>query len=122
MRVGLFVTCLVDLMRPSIGFAALRLLETGGAHEALRTCKDHGGKISLVVSDVVMPDMNGMELADRLEKIRPGMRSLFLSGYTSEAILGRGIANKGVPFLQKPFSPVDLLHKVREVLDGPGKA
>jgi len=73
--------------------------------------------VDLVITDAVMPGMGGRELADEIARIRPGLPVLFMSGYTNDEIIRRGLVSPGVPFLQKPFSPEDLATKVREVLD-----
>lgn len=74
-------------------------------------------KVDLLVTDVVMPDMNGKELKERLDSIRPGMKTIYMSGYTADAVSMRGIMETGSSFLQKPFTPVQLARKVRETLD-----
>ena len=79
-------------------------------------------RIDLVLTDVVMPNVSGRELADRLEKLQPGIKVLFMSGYTDDAIANRGILDEGARFIQKPFSPEELAGKVREVLDAPAPA
>jgi CheY-like chemotaxis protein len=73
--------------------------------------------IDLVLTDIVMPQMNGVELARRLSAILPSARMLFMSGYTGDAIAKHGMLEPGIAFLQKPFRPADLARKVREVLD-----
>ena len=73
--------------------------------------------IHLVVTDVVMPGVGGPELASRLEAARPGIRVLFMSGYTDSAVVNHGLLSPATAFLQKPFTPGVLLRKVREVLD-----
>jgi YesN/AraC family two-component response regulator len=87
--------------------------------EAITLCEKHGTEISLLVTDVVMPTMNGKELARRIEAMRPGIRTLFTSGYTPEAIARRGVLEPGVHFLEKPFTMEALARKVREVLGTP---
>jgi PAS domain S-box-containing protein len=94
------------------------ILEAADGEEALRVAQDHAGKkIHLLLTDVVMPQMGGKELADQLKILRPGIKVLYTSGYTDEAIVHHGVLDPGTQFLQKPFSPKTLLHKVREVLD-----
>jgi CheY-like chemotaxis protein len=85
--------------------------------EALARADSHGANIQLVVSDVVMPGMDGPTLAKHLRRRHPGLRTLFASGYAGDAIARRGVLESGVPFLEKPFTSASLLRKVREVLD-----
>ncbi len=85
--------------------------------EALQLAEAHAGQIDLLLSDVVMPEMNGKELADRLQARHPGLRRLFMSGYTADVISGRGVLEDGGAFVQKPFSTAELAVKVRKALD-----
>jgi FixJ family two-component response regulator len=71
----------------------------------------------MIVTDVVMPEMNGRDLADRINVMRPGVKILFMSGYSAEAVARHGVLARGAAFLEKPFSPAVLLRKVREMLD-----
>ncbi|HET9949133.1 MAG TPA: ATP-binding protein, partial [Longimicrobiales bacterium] len=87
---------------------------------ALDVAAAHAGRIDLLVSDVVMPEMNGIELWERLRVERPGTPALFLSGWASDAVVRHGILDGQVPFLPKPFSTQQLGAKVREVLDAAG--
>jgi len=93
------------------------VLEAAGADDALRLVDGNGERIDLLLTDVVMPGMNGRELAARLTAQRGDLKVLFVSGYTGEAIRQHGLLESGAAFLQKPFSPDVLARKVRDVLD-----
>ena len=84
--------------------------------EALRQAKAHGAEIELLITDVVMPEMNGRDLAKLIDEINPGLHYFFTSGYTADVIAHRGVLDEGVHFLQKPFSLQELALKVHEVL------
>jgi CheY-like chemotaxis protein len=90
---------------------------TSGA-EAIETASAEG-PIDLLLTDVVMPDMNGKELCDRLSPLRPGLRTLFMSGYTPDILGHQGVLDEGIAFLRKPFTMAELAGKVRDVLDQP---
>jgi len=94
------------------------VLPAGTPGEALRLAREHPGPIHLLLSDVVMPEMNGRELARNLLALRPGLRRVFTSGYTGEVIAHRGVVEEGMHFIQKPFTSTVLAAKVREALDG----
>jgi two-component system, cell cycle sensor histidine kinase and response regulator CckA len=96
------------------------LLEASDGREAIRVVQNHEGPLHLVVSDVVMPHSGGRQMAEGLDGVRPGMKMLFMSGYTDDAVIRHGIIGDKVAFLQKPFAPSALAQKVREVLDGKG--
>jgi signal transduction histidine kinase len=93
------------------------VLESSDPHDALRVCQQHPETIDLLLTDVVMPHMSGRDLADRALALRPGMRVLYMSGYTDSVIVHHGLAGAGAPFLQKPFTPASLVRKVRQILD-----
>jgi two-component system cell cycle sensor histidine kinase/response regulator CckA len=93
------------------------VLPASNGQEALTLAETHAGKIDLLVTDMMMPQMNGMQLAERLRQKRPGLRALFLSGYTDSTVLEKGPLPAGEHFLQKPFAAETLSTKVREVLD-----
>ena len=85
--------------------------------EALLACEKHGISIDLMLTDVIMPQMSGQELSERLLAMYPTLKVLYMSGYTDNAIAHHGILDDGVMFLQKPFSANKIALKVREVLD-----
>jgi two-component system cell cycle sensor histidine kinase/response regulator CckA len=96
-----------------------KVLEAINGEEALRACEYDNAPIHLLLSDVVMPQMSGRELAQRLIQIRPTMKVLYMSGYTDNAVSHHGILDAGLEYIQKPFSPESLVRRVREVLDFP---
>jgi two-component system, cell cycle sensor histidine kinase and response regulator CckA len=97
------------------------VLEASNGADALRVSAEYPSRIDLLVTDVVMPQMNGRVLAERLAVTRPELRVLYVSGYTDDAILREGVIEEDVTLLQKPFTVDALAWKVRQVLDG-GKA
>jgi two-component system cell cycle sensor histidine kinase/response regulator CckA len=92
------------------------LVATDGA-DALRLADEHQGTIDLVVTDVVMAGLSGRETVEALRRRRAGIRALYVSGYTDDAILRHGVLENEVEFLPKPFTPLELACKVREILD-----
>ncbi|HXA11820.1 MAG TPA: response regulator, partial [Mycobacterium sp.] len=96
------------------------VIEASQGEEALQIVEGHPGTIHLLLTDVVMPAMGGRELARRLLHRRPHLRVLYTSGYADTAIVHHGVVESDVAFIQKPYTPDSLLHKVREVLDSPG--
>jgi CheY-like chemotaxis protein len=109
------------LARQILEDAGYRVLVAHQGEEAIRLCIEHAKEIHLLLTDVVMPGAGGKEVADRLGSLRPGIKVLFMSGYTDEAIVHHGVLDPNVKFIQKPFSPAALAKKVREVLDSNGK-
>jgi PAS domain S-box-containing protein len=101
-------------MRERLGYRTLAASTPG---EALRLAREHPGEIHLLITDVVMPEMNGRELAQRLLALHPRLKRLFMSGYTADVIAHQGVLDKGVNFMQKPFSFQVLSTKVREALE-----
>jgi two-component system, cell cycle sensor histidine kinase and response regulator CckA len=106
-----------NLTRSALKHFGFKVVEAANAGEAIIICEDLSQPIDLVLTDVIMPHTSGPDLATRLEKIRPGIKVLFMSGYTADAVLYHRIQDKGAPFIQKPFKPRDLAEKVRKVLD-----
>jgi DNA-binding NtrC family response regulator len=108
------------LVRETLQRAGYRMLDAPGPIEAKRIAEQHRGVIQLMITDVVMPKINGRDLAEQVGRKRPDMKVLYMSGYTDNAVLNSGILDKDVAFLQKPFTPISLTQKVREVLEGDG--
>ena len=110
---------------PMILDIAVKMLERQGytvlaaatPGEAIRLAREHAGEIHLLMTDVVMPEMNGRDLAKNLLSLYPNLKRLFMSGYTADVIAHHGVLDEGVQFIQKPFSVQTLAVKVREVLD-----
>ena len=96
-----------------------RAIPAGNAEEALQTCERKSEPLDLLLVDVVMPNLNGPELVKQLEKLRPGMKVLFMSGYSDNFLVLNSAAGEPVHFIEKPFSPEELAGKVREVLGPP---
>jgi PAS domain S-box-containing protein len=95
------------------------VLVANGPEEGLAICRAHQKEIRLLVTDVVMPKMNGRQLAEQVSKIAPDIRVLYISGYTNNAIVHYGVLDPGLWFLPKPFTLSALVSKVREILDAP---
>ncbi len=94
-----------------------RVLEASNPNIAFSTCTQHEGPIHLVITGVVMLEMNGPELAKRLMPLYPEMKVLYMSGYVKNFISYQGILEEGIEYIQKPFTVIELAKKVREVLD-----
>jgi two-component system, cell cycle sensor histidine kinase and response regulator CckA len=102
-----------DILTP-LGY---RVLAAHGPEHAERLCATHPDPIELLLTDVVMPEVDGPQLARRISRLRPGIRVLFMSGYTDDAIVHRGLLDSGTAFVAKPLTPLALARKVRAVLD-----
>jgi len=107
-----------ELARRALAGHGFRVLACGSGPEALAVAAQHRDAIDLLLTDVVMPGMNGRDLAIRLAAIRPGLRTLFTSGYADRGIVHGGLLEPGLHFLPKPYTPQSLADKVRAVLDG----
>ena len=99
----------------AFGYTVL-LAKSPGA--AIMLCQQTGTRIDLLLTDVVLPEMNGKELSELVSGMKPGLKTLFMSGYTADVVAHRGILDEGTNFIQKPFTPPALARKVREVLNG----
>jgi len=104
---------LIGLSLRSAGYA---VLTAANGREGLEAAQHHPGPIDLLITDVIMPDLNGRVVSDRLQASRPGLPTLFISGYPSDVIAHHGVLDEGVEFLEKPFTRQDLLARIREVL------
>jgi two-component system, cell cycle sensor histidine kinase and response regulator CckA len=93
------------------------VLTAADGREALRTCQEYKDPIHIMVTDVIMPGISGKDLANRLTDMMPDMKVLYMSGYTDNVIVHHGVLEKGIAFLQKPFTPEGLARKVREVIE-----
>jgi DNA-binding NtrC family response regulator len=104
---------MTTLMLQHQGYTVLPAVTPG---EAIRLAREHAGEIHLLMTDVVMPEMNGRDLARNLLSLYPGLKRLFMSGYTANVIAHHGVLDEGVNFIQKPFTMQDLADKLRDVL------
>ncbi|MHB8763194.1 MAG: response regulator [Deferrisomatales bacterium] len=107
-----------DLVRCILTGRGYRVVDAPNPAEALGICRSMPEPVHLLLTDVVMPGMGGRQLAERLAAERPGLKVLYMSGYLDNAIVHHGVLDPGVHFLQKPFTPLALARKVRQVLDG----
>ncbi len=112
---------LLNMTRAMLARQGYTILPASTPSEAVDLAKQHPGEIHLLMTDIIMPDMNGRDLAKVLMPIRPRLKRLFMSGYTAEVIANHGILDEGVRFIQKPFSMKDLAAKLREVLEDSGR-
>jgi len=108
---------ILDVSTQMLQMQGYRVLAAATPGEAIRLAEEHRGEIHLLMTDVVMPEMNGRELAKKLLSLYPGLKRLFMSGYTADVIAHHGVLDEGVQFIQKPFALKALAAKVREVLD-----
>ena len=108
---------LLDINTTMLQSLGYRVLAAGSPVEALRLAEEHAGIIDLLMTDVVMPEMDGRQLEQRMQITHPRMKCLFMSGYTANVISHHGVLDKGVHFIQKPFTLQDMAMKVRETLD-----
>lgn len=105
---------LCKTMLEELGYTVLTAESPG---RAIRLVREYTGRIHLLITDVVMPEMNGRELTEQIRAIHPGIKHLYMSGYTANAITHRGVLDRGVHFIQKPFSVMALAQKIRETME-----
>jgi signal transduction histidine kinase/CheY-like chemotaxis protein len=107
-----------ELVRDMLQMVGYTVVEARHGGEALLLCERFDGPIHLMVTDVVMPQMSGRQLAERLAPLRPEMKVLFMSGHTDDAVIRHGVKNAIMTFIQKPFTPAAIARQVRAILDG----
>jgi CheY-like chemotaxis protein len=110
-----------DLVRLVLCQQGYQVLEATDGGRALRLAEQQPGVIDLVLTDMIMPVMNGHELATRLEALHPELKVLYMSGYTDSTVVRAGVVKGEIDLLQKPFTPDELARKVREKLDRPAR-
>jgi len=108
---------LLDIGQGMLERLGYRVLSAAGPDEAIRLAEAHTGEIHLLMTDVIMPGMNGKDLARRLAEVRPAIKTLFMSGYTADLIAHHGVLDEGVQFIQKPFTIKDLAARIREAIE-----
>jgi two-component system, cell cycle sensor histidine kinase and response regulator CckA len=105
-----------QMIREVLEESGYTVLDADHAAQALAICRIHSGAINLVLTDLIMPAVNGRELAELIKPLRPEAKVLYMSGYTDHGIVHQGVLEEGIAFLQKPFEPSALRRKVRETL------
>lgn len=108
---------LLSLLEKVLTMFGYLVITAVDGHDAVQKFTEHRETISLVILDIIMPKLNGKEAFEQIRKISPDIRSFFISGYSADIIHKRGMLYSELEFLTKPVSPMDLLKKVREVLD-----
>jgi PAS domain S-box-containing protein len=108
---------ILTLIQKVLNGLGYKVLAANSPKRALKLAKEHNSEIHLLVTDVIMPEMNGLEMANRLQSLYPDLKRIFMSGYTANAIAHHGVLDEGIDFIQKPCSQTDLAKIVRKVLD-----
>ncbi|HKP73446.1 MAG TPA: response regulator, partial [Pyrinomonadaceae bacterium] len=108
-----------DMAKEILQESGYNVLEAKHGADALLVAEQYRGQIHLMLSDVVMPQMSGRELAGQFAALRKDMKVLYMSGYTDDAIVHHGVLDEGMAFIEKPFTPNALTSKVRETLNAP---
>ncbi|MDK9706657.1 MAG: PAS domain S-box protein [Desulforhopalus sp.] len=107
---------ILDVTATMLRMQGYTVLAASSPGQAVRITEEHAGKISMLMTDVIMPEMNGRDLAKNLQALRPNLKCLFMSGYTADVIAPHGVLEEGVHFIQKPFAMQALIDKIKEVL------
>jgi DNA-binding NtrC family response regulator len=108
---------ILTLVQAILNDFGYKVLAASSPSKALALAKAHPGEIQLLITDVVMPEMNGRELADQLHRMFPQLKCLYMSGYTADVIAHHGVLDKNIHFIQKPFSMNDFSMQIRKILD-----
>lgn len=108
---------ILELTRASLENYGYRVLTASSPNEALMLCKAHAGEIHLLLTDVIMPVMSGKDLSGKARELRPGMKVIYMSGYTANELSPKGVLGEEFEFIQKPFTPVALAKRVGDVLN-----
>ena len=106
-----------ELTLRSLNYFGYKVIVSANGEEALKKFKQNNIHVDLLITDVIMPGMSGKKLVDLIRKKKPGLKVLFMSGYSEDQISKQGILNKEINFIQKPFAPMDLVKRLREILD-----
>ncbi len=106
----------LQMCKTMLEILGYQVLVANGKDQAFKLVHEYEGKIDLLLTDVVMPDMNGKELSERIIAVKPNLKCLYMSGYTADVIARQGILEEGIKFIAKPFSMRDLAAKIRDVL------
>ena len=112
---------LLNMTRNMLERRGYCVLPAGSPGEALRLAAEHPGEVDLLMTDVIMPEMGGRELADKLRADQPTLKCLFMSGHTDEILTQRGVLGPGAKFIQKPFSMKELVNSVIQAVSDPGE-
>jgi CheY-like chemotaxis protein len=108
---------IITLAKIALEKYGYKVLSAQSPSDALAICEEYGDKIDLLITDVVMPEMNGKELKEKIEMKYPGIKVLFMSGYPADIVAHRGVLEEGVEFLPKPFTQILLAKKIRELFN-----
>jgi len=107
-----------ELVSTALKKVGYHVIEASNGDEAKEKMKTFGDSIDLVLTDIVMPGLTGKQLVDELSKIQANFKSLYMSGYPNDIIVQKDTLDKDAQFIQKPFSPVSLINKVKDILNG----